>query len=231
MIGAHRIVCFIPARAGSKGIPGKNLRELGGRPLIAWAIEVARRVPEIDRIIVTTDGEEIAETARRFGAEVMMRPPELATDTSPTADTLRFHTRQLRAAGDDFYYLLLLEPTTPFRAPDDVTACLRMIEAEGLDSVATFAPAAESPWWAFAIDGHEPRKLLEGGMVQRQQLPAVFHLNGAAYVYVADRLPDDSGSLLFGRQGAVVMDRLRSIDIDDHLDLLLAEAVVAGRAG
>jgi CMP-N-acetylneuraminic acid synthetase len=226
MIGAHRVVCVIPARAGSKGIIGKNLRKVGGKPLIAWAIEVARATPEIDRVIVSTDGEEIAAAARSFGAEVMMRPAELATDSSATSDALRYHTRQLRQQGDDFHYLVLLEPTTPFRRPEDVTACLRLIEDQDLDSVATFAPTAGSPYWAFTIDGHQPKKLLEGGMVQRQQLPATYHLNGAVYVYVADRLPKDSVGIMFGKQGAIVMDRVRSIDIDDHLDLIFAEAVV-----
>lgn len=226
MIGAHRVVCVIPARAGSKGIIGKNLKQLGGKPLIGWAIEVARATPEIDRIIVSTDGHEIAARARDFGAEVTMRPEELATDGSATSDALRYHTRQLREEGDDFHYLVLLEPTTPFRKPEDVTACLRLIEDQDLDSVATFAPTAGSPYWDFTIDGYRPKKLLEGGMIQRQKLPATYHLNGAVYVYVADRLPKDSVGLLFGRQGAIVMDRLRSLDIDDHLDLIFAEAIL-----
>jgi CMP-N-acetylneuraminic acid synthetase len=225
MIGNKRVVCIIPARAGSKGIPGKNIKLIGGKPLIGWAIDVAKAVPEIDRIIVSTDGEEIAAVARQFGAEVAMRPAELAGDRSPTADALRYHTSEIKAAGDDFHYLLLLEPTTPFRTADDVRACIRMIDEDGLDSVATYAPAAESPWWAFTLEGKTPKKLLEGGMVQRQQLPAVYHLNGAAYIYIADKLPEDSGSILFGNQGAVVMERVRSIDIDEPLDMLIAEAV------
>jgi N-acylneuraminate cytidylyltransferase len=95
-----------------------------------------------------------------------------------------------------------------------------------IPSVATFAPTAGSPYWDFTIEGHTPKKLLEGGMIQRQQLPATYHLNGAVYVYVIDRLPQDSVGLMFGKQGAVVMDRMRSIDIDDHLDLVFAEAVL-----
>jgi CMP-N-acetylneuraminic acid synthetase len=226
MIGAHRVLCVIPARAGSKGIIGKNLRPLGGKPLIAWAIEVARATPEIDRIIVSTDGKDIAAAARKFGAEVAMRPAELATDSSATSDTLRYHVRQLKEQGELFHYMVLLEPTTPFRQPADVTACLRLIEDNGLDSVATFAPTAGSPYWAFTVEGSQPKKLLEGGMIQRQQLPATYHLNGAVYVYIIDRLPKDSIGLMFGKQGAIIMDRIHSIDIDDHLDLVFAEAIL-----
>lgn len=232
MIGGERVVCVIPARAGSKGLKDKNIRPLGGRPLIAWSIDLALSMPEIDRVCVSTDGEAIAQIARARGAETLARPAELARDDSATADALRWHTRELRAAGDDFRYLLLLEPTTPFRAAADVRACLRLIHERRLDSVATFAPAKESPYWAFTIDDDVPCKLLEGGMTARQQLPPTWHLNGGAYVYVADRLPATGASLLFGAQGAVTMDRARSIDIDDALDLLFAEQVLAqGLAG
>jgi CMP-N-acetylneuraminic acid synthetase len=226
MIGANRVVCVIPARAGSKGIPGKNLKPIGGRSLLRWAIDVAKQVPEIDRIIVSTDGEEIAAEGRKHGAEVFMRPAELASDRAATSDTLRYHTKQLKEQGYDFRYMVLLEPTTPFRTPKDITDCIKLIENEQLDSVASFSPTPSSPFWAFTLDGHTPVKLLEGGMVQRQQLPDTYHLNGAVYAYVVDKLPDDSVGLMFGKQGATVMDRLHSIDIDDQLDLIFAELVV-----
>ena len=120
MIGGERVVAVVPARAGSKSVPGKNLRELAGRPLVAWPIDVARSVSEIDRVIVSTDGVDIAAVARRFGAEVLDRPTDLATDEAVVLDALRHVIAELRGSGETARYLVLLEPTSPFRQTEDI---------------------------------------------------------------------------------------------------------------
>ncbi len=229
MIGGERVVAVIGARAGSKGVPRKNLHPLGGKPLIAWPIGTGLKTPEIDRVIVSTDGEEIAEAARALGAEVMMRPPELASDTALVADVLRHLIGVLREGGETARYLVLLEPTAPFRLPEDVSRCLRKLHDEGLDSVATFMPAHLNPHRAWRIDGAgHPEPFVAGAIpwLPRQKQPEAWQLNGLVYAFVMDGLTPDTPGLLFGRAGAIEVDAARSIDIDTPLDFRIADAIL-----
>ncbi|HLO78456.1 MAG TPA: acylneuraminate cytidylyltransferase family protein [Magnetospirillum sp.] len=229
MIGQNRVVAIIPARAGSKSVPLKNLKDLGGKPLIAWPIDVALATPEIDRVIVSTDGEQIAEVARACGAEVAMRPADLASDTAIVADVLRHHIRELRAQGETARYMVLLEPTSPFRLPKDISACLRELEEKGLDSVATFMEPHLNPHRAWRIEGDVVEPFIKGAVpwLPRQLQPKAFQLNGAVYGFVMDELTEDKPGLLFGKVGAVMMDQRRSIDIDTSLDFVVANALLA----
>lgn len=228
MIGTERVVALIPARAGSKSVKLKNLHPLGGKPLLHWPIDVAKATPEIDRIIVSTDGEVIADAARAAGAEVSMRPAELASDTALAADVVRHHIRELRAAGETARYMLLLEPTAPFRLPRDIQACLAMIERDRLDSVATFTEAHLNPHRAWRIEDGRPHTFIAGAIpwLPRQKLPPAHMLNGAVYCFVMDALPAEGPAVLFGRAGAVPMGRRRSLDIDDDLDFMVANALL-----
>ncbi|MEQ9124964.1 MAG: acylneuraminate cytidylyltransferase family protein, partial [Alphaproteobacteria bacterium] len=212
MIGDNRVVAIIPARAGSKAVPKKNLYDLGGKPLLAWPIEVAKATPEIDRIIVSTDGDQIAAAARAHGAEVIRRPDALATDTAIVADMLRHHIALLRAEGETARYMLLLEPTSPFRLPKDISACLRLLE-EGYDSAATFMEPQLNPHRAWRIEGDAVVPFIPGAnpWLPRQVLPEAFQLNGAVYAFVMDGLTAEVPGRLFGRSGAVMMDQRRSI--------------------
>jgi CMP-N-acetylneuraminic acid synthetase len=229
MIGKNRVLAIIPARGGSKGVPLKNLKALGGKPLLAWSIEAARATPEIDRIIVSTDHAGIAEAAKHHGAEVLDRPAELASDTALPVDMLRYHIRELRAAGEDVRYVVLLQPTSPFRLPEHISQCLIKLDSEQLDSVATFVEAELHPHQAWQMTPRGPEIFIpEGRMwLPRQQLPSAYQLNGAVYAFVADGLTAERPHVLFGRLGAVVMDRARSLDIDHQLDFLIAEALIA----
>lgn len=227
MIGDNRVVAIIPARAGSKAVPKKNLYDLGGKPLLAWPIEVAKATPEIDRIIVSTDGDEIAAAARAHGAEVIRRPDALATDTAIVADMLRHHIALLRAEGETARYMLLLEPTSPFRLPKDISACLRLLE-EGYDSAATFMEPQLNPHRAWRIEGDAVVPFIPGAnpWLPRQVLPEAFQLNGAVYAFVMDGLTAEVPGLLFGRSGAVMMDQRRSIDINTFFDFVVANALL-----
>jgi CMP-N,N'-diacetyllegionaminic acid synthase len=229
MIGGHRVIAIVPARGGSKAVPLKNIKELGGKPLLAWAIEVGKATPEIDRVLVSTDHLGIAEVARQYGAEVLERPAELATDTALVAPMLRHHFAELRAGGDDFRYAVLLEPTSPFRRPDDVSRCLAKLDSEGLDSVATFVEAELNPHRAWRLTENGPEVFIEGAVpwLPRQKLPKAHQLNGAVYAFVADGLTEKEPTLLFGRTGAVEMDRRRSLDINDAVDFHVADAILA----
>lgn len=226
-------VAVIPARGGSKAIPRKNLALLGGRPLLVWAIDVAKRVGAIDRIIVSTDDAEIADVGRRSGAEVWMRPAHLATDGSLVIDALRDLIERLSASGVNLRTMVLLEPTSPLRSPRDVSDCVAQLEDESVDSAATFTEASLNPYRAWQIAAGKPGMFIEGvnPWLPRQRLPHAFQLNGAVYAFRADRLPETGSAVLFGNAAAVVMPPERSVDIDGPLDLVVAEALLARSTG
>ena len=133
-------------------MPGKNIRSLGGKPLLAWSIDVARKVSEIDRIIVSTDDAQIASVGRAYGAEVYARPPHLATDEALVIDALKDLLQTLQAEGETPEWVILLEPTCPLRTADDVRDCLKLVAQGGYDSVATFKDAELNPHRAWRLD-------------------------------------------------------------------------------
>jgi CMP-N,N'-diacetyllegionaminic acid synthase len=229
MIGGKRVVALIPARAGSKSIPRKNLALVGGRSLLGRAIDQAKGCAQIDRIVVSTDGADIAAAAREAGAEVHERPAALAGDTALVIDTIRHAQDWLRAQREKAEYMCLLEPTTPLRTSEDIAACVRKIDTEALDSVATFREVDLNPHRAWRIENGAPRPFIDGAVpwLPRQKLPPAFQLSGSVYVWRIDGLPADSPGLLFGRTGAVIVDRARSIDIDGPIDLMVVEAQLA----
>lgn len=231
MINGKRVVALIPARGGSKSVPLKNIKELAGKPLIAWSIEIAKKVHEIDRVIVSTDDERIAKVALHYGAEVFNRPKELAQDNSLVIDTIRYVLRTLKRSGDLYEYLVLLEPTAPLRKDIDVINCLLLIEQKQYDSVATFTEATLNPHRAWKIDGYTPRVFIEGAIpwLPRQRLPKAYQLNGAVYVIRVDAINEQSISVLVGNVGAVVMPTERSVDIDKNIDFLIVEALMKNR--
>ena len=227
MIDGESVLAVVPARGGSSGIPKKNLERIGGRSLVERAIDVADVTPAIDRTVVSTDSDEIARVARIAGAEIHDRPPRLARDDSLVIDTLR-HVLDEFTAGGPPTYLVMLEPTCPFRSTDDVSRCLGVL-AEGYDSVATFRPAEVNPHRTWRVDDGTPEPFVRDAdpWLPRQALPEAYQLNGGAYAFRAAEIPETGHSLLFGETGAVVMPEERSLDIDTELDLELARLLVA----
>ena len=228
ILAPYRTVALIPARGGSTSVSDKNIRPLGGKPLVAWSIEVALAVDPIDDVVVSTDDGTIAEVARQHGGNVADRPAELATDDALVIDAIRYHLAEWQKEQNPADVIVLLEPTCPLRRPSDVAACLRRLAEEDLDSVATFTDAALNPHRAWRIDEGHPDPFIEGAVPwrPRQELPEAYQLNGGAYAFFADRLPDDSVAPLFGRTGAVYMPKERSVDIDSKVDLKLANVLV-----
>jgi N-acylneuraminate cytidylyltransferase len=228
MINGERVIAVIPARGGSKSVPGKNIRNLGGRPLLAWSIEVAQQVTEIDRIIVSTDDPEIASTARARGAEVYSRPPHLATDEALVIDAIKDLYETLRKEGEKSEWMVLLEPTCPLRTAEDVSDCLRMVSRGEYDSVATFKDADLNPHRAWRLVEDVPEVFIPGAVpwLPRQKLPKAYQLNGAVYLFRAELVAQQSRALLVGRMGAVLMPRERSQDIDDSVDFLIVETLL-----
>jgi len=228
MLNGKRVIAVVPARGGSKSIPGKNIRPLGGKPLLAWSIDVARQVSEIDRVIVSTDDDQIAAVGRASGAEIYPRPAHLATDTALVIDALKDLLRTLRAEGEDPEWVILLEATCPLRSADDVRACLKLVGEGGFDSAATFKDAELNPHRAWKIVAGSPQVFIPGAIpwLPRQQQPKAYQLNGAVYVFRASMLALEAQSLLVGKVGAVMMPRDRSQDIDDSIDFTIVEAIL-----
>jgi len=228
MIDNERVVAVVPARGGSETVPNKNLRRLGGTPLVAWAIDVATETPAVDRTVVTTDDASIASVAREHGADVVDRPASLATGDALVVDALRHVVAELHAAGDEPTYLVMLEPTCPFRTVEDVMACLDVLVRGEHDSVATFTEASLNPHRCWRVEGDHPEPFLpEADPFQpRQSLPEAYELTGGVYAFAVDALPEAGSSLLFDRPGAVSMPPERSVDIDTELDFAVAEALL-----
>jgi CMP-N,N'-diacetyllegionaminic acid synthase len=228
MLNGQRVIVVVPARGGSKSIPGKNIKPLLGKPLLVWSIDVARQVKEIDRIIVSTDDPGIAAVGEASGAEIYLRPAHLATDEALVIDALKDLLDRLELEGAKPEWVVLLEPTCPLRTDEDVRKCLELVSQGGYDSVATFKDADLNPHRAWRLTDGVPEVFIPGAVpwLPRQKLPKAYQLNGAVYIFRASLLAEEAKSLLVGRLGAVLMPRERSQDIDDHLDFMIVEALL-----
>jgi CMP-N,N'-diacetyllegionaminic acid synthase len=225
MIRGRRVLAVIPARAGSKGLPGKNLRSLGGRPLLGWTIDAARSAVSVDRVVVSTESDEIASVANDLGAEVLRRPDDLATDESSAAAVLR---HALLALSDPADLVAYLQPTSPLRTSEDIDACLDLATASGERGVASVKPAADAPEWMFRVgpDGALKRILASAMPLRRQELEPAYLLNGAVYVCPVMNFLD-AGVLVDEETAAYVMPVDRSVDIDDESDFAAVKRLVA----
>lgn len=224
------ILAIIPARGGSKGLPGKNIRQFAGKPLIVHSIEAALNCSLISRTVVSTDDDKIAEVAKAHGAQVIKRPAELAADTSLVIDAIRHAVRTVEEAGEDVDIVLLLEPTSPFRRPEDLERCIQVLLENKADSVATFTDSHVSPnrLWRVSDDVVEP--YIEGAVpwLPRQKQPKAYELTGQIYALSKKILHEneDSISQLMGRIYPVITPRETALDIDTELDFMIAEKVM-----
>lgn len=227
-------LALIPARGGSKGVPRKNLRPVGGLSLVARAIEAARRSGVIDHILLSTDDEEIAAEGRRCGVGVpFLRPADLAGDASAIGPAIVHAIESFeRHAGIAVDVLVLLEPTSPFRAAEHVRLAVERFRAGGCNSVVSVCPLERKPENIFSkAEGLLQRYIREPRMdfTRRQDMGRLCRLNSAVYV-VGARNFVETGQLVIDPVGFVEMTARESINIDEELDLLLAE-VVADRYG
>lgn len=224
MIGAARILGLIPARGGSKGIPGKNLAELGGKPLLAWTIAAARASRYLDRVVLSSEDPAILEAGKRHGCDVpFRRPAELARDESSSADVAAHALEQLPG----YDYLVLLQPTSPLRTAGDIDACIELCHSRRVSSCVSVRRAQESPELMYRVQGDGAMQpLLAREATRRQEHEAYYLLNGAVYVVrVADFMA--SRRFILADTMAHEMPASRSLDIDVPEDLEQARLVVA----
>ena len=229
-----KAVAFIFARGGSKGLPGKNIRLLGGKPLIAWSIEHALSVKRIERVIVSTDSEEIAFVARQFGAEVpFMRPTELACDDSPEWLAWRHALNYLQESTGVLPEVMVSVPTTaPLRIPIDIESCLDEYEKGDADMIITVTDAHRSPYFNMVRTNADGTVGLvnppQSAIARRQDAPVVYDM--ATVCYVANpRFVMTNNATFEGRVKAVHIPTERAIDIDTLFDFQMAESLLSIR--
>jgi CMP-N-acetylneuraminic acid synthetase len=222
-----RIVAFIFARGGSKGLPYKNIYPLAGQPLIVHSIKTALALPSVSRVIVSTDDEEIAEISRQAGADIpFIRPAELANDNAPEWLSWQHAIRSLREQGDTVDIFLSLPPTSPLRTPEDVNCCIDAFLSNQVEVIISVRESQRSPYFNMVkrdFNGN-CQLALDGKYSRRQETPELFDITTVAYVAQADFIMKFS-RIFDGKVKAVLIPQERALDIDTHFDMLIAEAL------
>ena len=223
----QKILAIIPARGGSKGLPRKNILPLAGKPLIAYTIEAALRSKKLNRVIVSTNNEEIGGVSHKYGAEVIMRPQDLAEDTTPTESVIKHAVSVLEAEGYKADIIVTLQPTSPFRTSIQIDDALNEIFSDDVDSVISLKEVTEHPY---------KMKMIENGYIvpflkiklksnRRQDMPTLYKENGAIYITKYDLIMNKD-KIVGGNIKPFLMSDKTSIDIDTHLDLKIAECLL-----
>lgn len=236
MIDEHKVIAVVPARGGSKGLPGKNLRMLSGRPLVAWPISAACQSEFVDRVIISTDDSEIAEAAKVAGAELpFMRPPELASDTASSMDVVRHALMTLADSGELYDYVVLLEPTSPLTEAKDIDSALSQLHGA--------LSRADAIVGISRIEATHPEysiKQSQEGLIspltapdfrslrRRQEIEELYFLEGSLYASTTEAFLR-IGSFYHERTIGYEVPRWKSLEIDEYLDLICAEAVMKHR--
>lgn len=228
-----KVLAVIPARAGSKKIPGKNIKKIGGKPLIVYTIEAALKSKYLDRIIVSTDDEKIAKIAKKCGAEVpFIRPKELAEDDVPLVpDVLRHTVEELkRNENFDVDIIVMLQPTSPLRKTKYIDLAIEKLINTKCDWVVTVSRVSDHPFRMRRMKGDKLELLFETEKVwaQRQDLPPVYYLNGAVYATRKDVIMKKDVFQNKDWRG-IAMEEEEGIDIDTFTDLLVVDAILKMR--
>lgn len=228
-VSKPRVLGIIPARGGSKGIQGKNIIDLHGLPLIGWTLAAARMASTLDSVIVSTDDPVIADTARALGGDVpFIRPGALATDTATSRDVVLHALEWVeRERGLRPDYVVLLQPTSPFRPPDLIDEGVQRLHRAGGDSLIGVSPAKKHPLLMYRLeDGVLSRYQQPEGdtPTRRQELDPIYAVNGGLYVVRRDYLLRER-RIVSDQPLGLVMDARSSMDIDEPWDLEVARAV------
>jgi CMP-N-acetylneuraminic acid synthetase len=227
MYNGKTFLAIIPARGGSKRLPNKNILELKGKPLICWTIESALGCEYIDEIVVSSDSDRILEISRKYGIRTIKRPPELATDTSPTIDAVKHVIQNLEKKYD---YVVLLQPTSPLRKSIHIREAIELLFQKNADAIISVCEAEHHPLWCNTLPQDLSMKnFLRKDIINKrsQDLPKYYRLNGAIYICKTDRLVSEGTFFVKDNIFAYIMDRKSSVDIDDEIDFKLAEILIS----
>ena len=224
MINGCRVLALIPARGGSKGIKDKNIVDLCGKPLLAYTVEAAVQSSYIDDVVVTTDSQVIADVAVKYGAQVpFMRPEHLAQDTSTTLEAVLHAIEELRKQRKDYDVLVLLQPTAPLRDAKDIDEAMEVFVANNRAPLVSVSEADDHPILMRTITeaGKLHNLLNVGSTCRRQDMPQIYRVNGSIYI---NNVMEINDSTSFNDNCIpYIMEKEHSIDIDEMIDLRIAE--------
>ncbi|QOP43233.1 acylneuraminate cytidylyltransferase family protein [Sulfurimonas sediminis] len=215
-------LAIIPARGGSKRLPRKNILDLNGKPLIAYTIESALKSKYIDDVVVSSDDDEILTISKKYGADTIKRPAELATDTATSFDTIKHTIEHVKK----YDFIVLLQPTSPLRKSHHVDESIELLMDKKADAVVSVCEMDHSPLWSNTLpeDGSMSSFLRDEVKNKRSQdLEKYYRLNGAVYICDSDKLLEEESFFLKENIFAYVMDRESSVDIDEEIDFKMVE--------
>ena len=223
MISEKSVLAIIPARGGSKEVHRKNIRKVAGKPLIAWTIVEAKKSKYIDRLILSSEDEEIIKVAKAWDCEVpFVRPMELAQDDTPGIEPV---LHAIKLIHEKYDYVVILQPTSPLRKIEDIDGCIELCTKKNVPACVSVTGPDKSPYWMFTINKKGQLNSFVASVrpvTRRQDLPRVYALNGAVYVAKKDWL-EKNKTFISEETVAYVMDKERSVDVDDLFDLQLCE--------
>jgi len=226
MIDVKTILAVIPARGGSKGLPGKNILPLAGKPLIVWSIEAAKESKYIDTCIVSTDDDRIATVAEKYGCDVpFLRPEELATDESNSSDAILHALEKLE---DRYDIVIILQPTSPLRTTEDIDNALELMIGKHAPIVVSICKSNKPIYWHYTLENNRTIKPVYPSkkiVSNRQEFPATYIPNGALYIAKVDYFKKTK-TFYTDKTLGYIMPNERSVDIDSHIDFVLVKALI-----
>lgn len=225
MFNNKTFLAIIPARGGSKRLARKNILDLCGQPLLAYSIKAGLKSKYIDKLVVSSDDDEILNVSKNYAAHIIKRPDELANDTATTFDALKHTIDNI----EKYDYIVLLQATSPLRNEKHIDEAIKLLESKNADAIISVCEVDHSPLWSNTLpENGDMKGFLKDEVLNKrsQDLETCYRLNGAIYICKTDKLLEDKTFFLKDNIFAYKMDRKSSIDIDDELDFKIARALL-----
>ncbi len=225
MLNGKTFLAVVPARGGSKRLPRKNILDLGNKPLIAWSIEAGLNSRYVDKVIVSSDDDEILNIAKTYNSEIIKRPASLASDTATSFDALKHTIENV----ETYDYIILLQPTSPLRSSQHIDEAIELLMRKNADAIISITEMDHSPLWSNTLseDGDMSTFLREEVKnIRSQDLEKYYRINGAIYICETERLLKKENFFIDDNIFSYVMDRKSSIDIDEEVDFHLAQYLI-----
>lgn len=221
----NKYLAIIPARGGSKRLPRKNILKLCGKPLISWSIESGLKSKYINKVLVTSEDEEILEISKKAGANILRRPNELATDIISSYDAVEHAIKNC----ENYEYVVLLQPTSPLRDENHIDEAIQLLEEKNADAIISICEVEHSPLWTNILPANNSMiDFISEGIksTRSQDLPNYFRLNGAVYICKTELLLKQKTFFINENIFAYKMKQENSVDIDTKLDFIIAQTIL-----